>query len=168
MLTYVLRVLGAVNIVRQGVRTPFARKLSVYAYRYDIHRMMRAKWCSSSQNNVIACFTPSIDQPTQSNAFSAVGTRSCGDTRVYPLIIQCRIHYSRPSACVCRRAHVPFMLLPVLPEALLFVGGVDGKFNGYSQAVIKYLFLGTTGTYFYYHPALDLCCKMLGLGTAVL
>lgn len=37
------------------------------------------------------------------------------------------------------------MLFSALPEALLFVGGADGKFNGYSQAVIKYLFLGTTG-----------------------
>lgn len=37
------------------------------------------------------------------------------------------------------------MTFAAVPHALLFIGGVDGRFNSYSQAVFKYLFLGTTG-----------------------
>lgn len=37
------------------------------------------------------------------------------------------------------------VVVAALPGTLLFIGGVDGKFNAYSQAVLKYLFLGTTG-----------------------
>lgn len=75
------------------------------------------------------------------------------------------------SLCYISNVHLVLRLVSSAssPDALLFIGGADGKFNVYGQAVLKYLFLGTTGkcalysaTTFVYRLEFNYCSRKSG------